>query len=173
VREICGNLSQQGGSFRHDSDPPGQGSDEERSGTMDGQMRGPDPAKYVAIAEYERAVTELNTLRAERAREQAERQVDEAMRAGKLTPAQREWAVEYCAADPRGFEAFVAKQPAVLSAGAPRAIAGGREPHRGGRLTEAEVSICAQLGVSREEYLARRNGRSDFLALNRPGGDEE
>jgi phage I-like protein len=102
--------------------------------------------------------------------------VDEAMRAGKLTPAQREWAVEYCAADPRGFEAFVAKQPAVLSVDGPRAlgaIAGGREPHRGGRLTEAEVSICAQLGVSREEYLARRRGRSDFLALNRPGGDEE
>ena len=45
----------------------------------------------------------------------AEHAVEQAMRAGKLVPAQREWAIAYCAADPRGFAAFTARQPALLA----------------------------------------------------------
>jgi len=63
-----------------------------------------DPAHYVAIAEFERALTELNALRAERARERAAHTVEDAIRAGKIVPAQREWAIAYCAADARGFQ---------------------------------------------------------------------
>ena len=73
-----------------------------------------DPAHYVAIAEFERALTELNALKADRARERAAHTVEEAIRAGKIVPAQREWAIAYCAADTRGFQAFAAKQPSIL-----------------------------------------------------------
>ncbi len=136
--------------------------------------RGPNPAKYVAMAEYEKALTELNRLRAERARERAEREVDEAVRAGKLVPAQREWAVEYCAADPRGFGAFVAKQPAVagsLASSTAERWARDAGFAQGPRLLAAELAICAQLGVDAEEFSKRKAGRADFLRLNRADED--
>jgi len=60
-----------------------------------------DPAHYVAMAEFERTLTELNALKAERARERAAHTVEDAIRAGKIAPAQREWAIAYCVADAR------------------------------------------------------------------------
>jgi phage I-like protein len=127
-----------------------------------------DPARYVAVAEYQRALTELNALRSERARERAAHTVDEAIRAGKLPPAQRAWAIAYCAADPRGFESFAAGQPALFAA--ERELRGEPRPNGGeprARLSAGELAICAQLGVSAEDYSSRKNGQPDFLSLGR------
>ncbi|HYL58615.1 MAG TPA: phage protease [Candidatus Acidoferrales bacterium] len=123
-----------------------------------------DPAHYVAIAEYERALTELNALRADVVRERAAHTVETAIRAGKIVPAQRAWAIAYCVADPRGFEAFAAKQPAVVGAGT---ILNGEPPfeRRPGAMTAAEVSICAQLGLKHADFGRRKRGRADFLSL--------
>jgi phage I-like protein len=132
-----------------------------------------DPAHYVAIAEFQKALTELNALKAERARERASAAVDEATRAGKLVPAQREWAIAYCAADPRGFESFVARQPSILSAGADPSFESAdpdRDPHP--RLSGTEMGICAQLGVSPTDYFRRKRGRADFLSLDRIATDD-
>ncbi len=132
---------------------------------------GADPARFVAVAQFQRVLGELNQLRAERGRERAERAVEDAIRAGKLIPAQREWAIAYCQADHNGFAAFVARQPAAFGAnqeGATSAFA----PAPAARstrmaLTSTETAICAQLGLDPQDYLARkRSGRSDFL---RPG----
>jgi phage I-like protein len=133
-----------------------------------------DPARFVGVAEYQRALTELNALRAERARDRAALAVDEAMRAGKLSPAQREWAIAYCAADPRGFHAFAARQPALLAedrslGGEPRAQAGEVRV----QLTATESAICAQLGVSSGEFLGRKNGTPDFLSLGRTAAEHD
>lgn len=129
-----------------------------------------DPARYVAIAEFERALTELNALKAERARERAAHTVEDAIRAGKLTPAQREWAIAYCAADVRGFQAFVAKQPSIL---AENLGLGGEPPadSRASALNPAELAICAQLGLKQSEFIRRKRGRADFLSLERAGAD--
>ncbi|MGB6554934.1 MAG: phage protease, partial [Candidatus Binataceae bacterium] len=133
-----------------------------------------DPARYVAIAEFQKALTELNAMRAERARDRAAQAVDEATRAGKLVPAQREWAIAYCAADPAGFSSFVARQPAILGAAAgfdrepPMApgVSGARTS-----LGATELAICSQLGVSAADFVRRKNGRADFLSLLSAGGD--
>jgi phage I-like protein len=126
-----------------------------------------DPAHYVAIAEFERALTELNALKAER----AAHTVEEAIRAGKIVPAQREWAIAYCAADARGFQAFAAKQPSILGenlglAGEPPA-----DMRAGGGLNAAEMAICAQLGLKHSEFVRRKRGRADFLSLERADAD--
>ncbi len=129
-----------------------------------------DPAHYVAIAEFERALTELNALKAERARERAAHTVEEAIRAGKIVPAQREWAIAYCAADARGFQAFAAKQPSIV--GENLGLAG--EPpadRRAGALNPAELAICAQLGLKHSEFIGRKRGRADFLSLERADAD--
>jgi phage I-like protein len=126
-----------------------------------------DPAHYVAIAEFERALTELNALKADRARERAAHTVEDAIRAGKIVPAQREWAIAYCAADARGFNAFAAKQPSLLGenlglSGQPPAD---RRADIG--LNAAELAICAQLGLKHSEFVRRKRGRADFLSLER------
>lgn len=125
-----------------------------------------DPAHYVAIAEFERALTELNALKIERARERAAHTVEDAIRAGKIVPAQREWAIAYCAADARGFAAFAAKQPSIL--GGDLGL-GGEPPveRRLGMLNPAELVICAQLGLKHSEFLKRKRGRADFLSIER------
>jgi phage I-like protein len=125
-----------------------------------------DPAHYVAIAEFERALTELNALKAER----AAHTVEEAIRAGKIVPAQREWAIAYCAADARGFQAFAAKQPSIV--GENLGLAG--EPpaeRRAGGLNAAELAICSQLGLKHSEFIRRKRGRLDFLSLERADAD--
>ena len=130
-----------------------------------------DPAHYVAIAEFERALTELNALKADRARERAAHTVEDAIRAGKIVPAQREWAIAYCGADARGFNAFAAKQPSILGenlglSGQPPAD---RRADVG--LNAAELAICAQLGLKHSEFVRRKRGRADFLSLERADAD--
>ena len=129
-----------------------------------------DPAHYVAIAEFERALTELNALKAERARERAAHTVEDAIRAGKIVPAQREWAIAYCAADARGFQAFAAKQPSIIGE---NLGLGGTPPadRRAGMLNAAELAICAQLGLKHSEFVSRKRGRADFLSLERADAD--
>ncbi|HYR80438.1 MAG TPA: phage protease, partial [Candidatus Dormibacteraeota bacterium] len=125
-----------------------------------------DPGHYVAIAEFERALTELNALKAERSRERAAHTVEDAIRAGKIVPAQRDWAIAYCAADARGFASFASKQPSIL--GADSGL-GGEPPvdRRREILNQAELVICAQLGLKHSEFLKRKRGRADFLSLER------
>lgn len=130
-----------------------------------------DPARYVAVAQFQRVLGELNQLRAERASERAERAVDDAIKAGKLIPAQRQWAISYCRADFKGFAAFVARQPVAFGAGFESSAVTFTPPPgfaTAAVLTATETAICAQLGLSREDYSRRKRcGRGDFLRLNR------
>jgi phage I-like protein len=140
-------------------------------GGTDAMQAGADPARYVAVAQFQRVLGELNQLRAERAGERAARAVDDAIKAGKLIPAQRQWAIAYCQADFEGFAAFAARQPAAFGAGFDSASVALAVPPAAGApaaLTATETAICAQLGLSAEDYLGRkRSGRGDFLRLNR------
>jgi phage I-like protein len=133
---------------------------------MSARGGGADPARYVAIAEYQRALTELNGLRAERTHQRAAHAVEDAIRAGRLTPAQREWATAYAAADFDGFAAFIAKQPAILAGGAEPLSrpepAGAAAP-----LTTVENAVCVHLGLRHSDYLRRKHGRADFLRFER------
>jgi phage I-like protein len=133
-----------------------------------------DPARYVAVAEFQQALTELNALKLQRAREKAEHAVDGAIRSGKLVPAHREWAIAYCAADPRGFEIFAARQPVVLPgelnlAGDPRAAFARSNP--GSMLSPTEIAICGLLGVTANDFFKRKSGGADFLRLNKDQPD--
>lgn len=141
-------------------------------GTAAGAMQaGADPARYVAVAQFQRVLEELNQMRAERSSERAERAVDDAIKAGKLIPAQRQWAISYCQANFKGFAAFAARQPAAFGAGFESAAATFTAPPAiaaTATLTATETSICGQLGLSPDDYLGRkRSGRGDFLRLNR------
>jgi phage I-like protein len=141
------------------------------SAATEAHARDHDPAHYVAMSEYERALTEINALKVERVREHAAHTVEEAIRAGKIVPAQREWAISYCAADARGFQAFAAKQPSIVGASVGLAGEPPADRRAAGGLNAAELSICSQLGLKHSEFMHRKRGRADFLSLERADAD--
>lgn len=98
--------------------------------------------------EIDKLQMEIASLRAERATEKAVAAVDEAVKAGKLAPAQRDWAVGYASRDPDGFAGFVEKAPAVLGKGAPEGSPAGT----GGAAGGSAVAICRQLGISVDDF---------------------
>ena len=80
----------------------------------------PDPQMYVAKGEFDKLQGKHNTLQTkltgieeDRAAEKATQAVDAGVLAGKLTPAQRDWALEYAKGNPEGFAAYIAKAPQV------------------------------------------------------------
>ncbi len=81
------------------------------------RLTGPDLTLEVAALKRKLAERERDDL------------VDGALKAGKITPAQREWAEKYALGDPEGFTLFVSKAPQVvpldaLHPAAPRTPAG-------------------------------------------------
>ena len=139
-----------------------------------------DAARYVPVAKFEEVLTELNRLQVARGREQAEKTVDNAMRDGRLSPSQREWAISYCQADPSGFARFIANQSPLLTiAAAGRAEGPGSRGVQFNRrpdevavnerafagLNAVEGAICARLGIKPREYATRKSGARDFLEL--------
>jgi phage I-like protein len=94
----------------------------------------PDPAKYVPIEMFQSVNSQLAQLRQAQNTARAESAVNEAMSAGKITPAQREWAVAYASQDLTGFVDFTAKAPTILSG----------ETHGAGRLAPFALPVARQ-----------------------------
>jgi phage I-like protein len=106
---------------------------------------------------------EIASLRTERAQEKANTAVDKAVTEGKLTPAQKEWALSYCVRDPNGFSDFIDKQPVVLASGKVDALAG--DPAAGSKTLDAvEKQVCAALGLSEEEFMKARDEEKQIAA---------
>jgi len=57
---------------------------------------------------------EFEALRSQIAEQTAETLVAKAMSDGKVTPAQKEWAVDYAARDPEGFKLYLSKMPRIV-----------------------------------------------------------
>lgn len=102
---------------------------------------------------------ELRALRAEREREKAELAVNEAIRAHRLTPAQRGWATRLYLESPARFEEFVASAPAMLpdSDGTFRGVPSGTGAERS--LTRTEMAICSQLRLDPKAFAERLRNR--------------
>lgn len=137
-----------------------------------------DPARFVPMAQFQGVLTELNQMRAAQRRERAEQAVAGAMRDGRLSPSQREWAIAYCQADANGFAKFIANQSPLLGiaqkaegvlAFAKRGIGSGAAGIDGlsvERLSAAEIAICAKLGIKPSDYVVRKGAAKDFTAVN-------
>ncbi|HYH17624.1 MAG TPA: phage protease [Azospirillum sp.] len=116
----------------------------------------PDPSLYVPRHLYDEAATQLASMRTNLSEEQATAKVDAAIRAGKMTPAQREWGLVLCRSNPASFDQFAASAPPVFGNLAREVVPGGRppDPNSGadGRLTAEQKAICAALGHDPAEY---------------------
>ena len=92
---------------------------------------------------------ELKALKQQNAQRDADEAVTLALRAGKITPAQKDWARSYALADPKGFDAFVEKAPQVVPMG--EIDLGGTVALKSDKPDEATTLVCKQLGVSQED----------------------
>lgn len=91
---------------------------------------------------------ELKALKQREAERDADVAVELALKGGKITPAQKEWAREYALTAPKGFAAFVEKAPQVVPLDE---IAGRELALKSGKPDEATMLVCKQLGIDAED----------------------
>ena len=94
-------------------------------------------------------VEQVKSLEAKLADRDAEEAVELALKAGKITPAQREWAKGYALKNLEDFKGFVEKAPQVV----PMGDVGGSESLalKRDEVDEATLLVCKQLGISAED----------------------
>lgn len=92
---------------------------------------------------------ELKALKAQMADRNADDAVMVALKAGKITYAQKEWAKSYALSDPKGFDAFVAAAPRVVPAGEIQYEEGQKALKD--QPDEATLAVCKQLGITQED----------------------
>ena len=114
------------------------------------EPRDPDPSRYVTLDQYKAVATKLAELQRQVAAEAAERLVAEAMKAGKIAPAQKDWAIAYASRDADDFRRFVESAPVIVAAGqAGKPPAGKADP---GSLDEDALAVCTALGLDPEKF---------------------
>jgi len=93
-------------------------------------------------------VKELNTLKAGLTQRDADGAVEMAMKEGKITPAQKEWALDYAKRDLEGFRVFVSKAPVVVIEG--KVVTDQKEPGTG--IDDVQAQINKMCGVDDETF---------------------
>jgi len=91
---------------------------------------------------------EIAALKAKLAGRERDELVAAAMKDGKITPAQKEWAAKYAEQDPEGFRLFVAKAPQVVPV---KPMPAAKDP-KGGAPDEAQLEINKLMGISEETW---------------------
>jgi phage I-like protein len=119
------------------------------------QLKGAVEALKAGAARLVETEEELQALKARLAEETADRVVAEALKAGKVSPAQRGWAVEYFRRDPEGFRTYVDRAPKLVPLGEDLQLLKVDHTDETGLLPE-ELAICRSLKVSPEAYLKAR-----------------
>lgn len=118
----------------------------------------PDPEKYVPMNVHEEMASQLKELQDGYTGDKAMAAVEAAMAAGKITPAQKEWATEYATQNLAAFNKFIDGAPAVVSKNAQ--VASGK-PSGDGALTESEAEVASQLGMSESDFLGKAANAKD------------
>lgn len=91
---------------------------------------------------------ELRALKARLEQREADEAVERALKAGKVSPAMRDWAVQYALKDPAGFAAFADKAPAVVPMD-PLEL----EPklNKAGLPADEAMAVCKMLGLAEDD----------------------
>ncbi|MTI82734.1 MAG: hypothetical protein FH756_02310 [Firmicutes bacterium] len=104
-----------------------------------------NPAGYVPVEQFDQLKKRLD----EKDRDDL---VQNAMKNGKIAPAQKEWAEEYALKDPSGFKAFLDQAPVVVPVGTD--ISGGNPSpeYKGGEIDEMQLQVNKMLGIDDKEF---------------------
>lgn len=115
--------------------------------------------QYASMEEYRALQSEVGKLTAELSRRDALAEVERAVTAGKVLPAQRAWAEAYAAKDIDGFRAYTASAPA-FPLGQTAGASGARPDGGSTVLSETDRTVARQLGMAEEKLLAFKEKQS-------------
>lgn len=108
----------------------------------------PDPARFVPIEAVRELVAERAQSKAIASEELATARVNEATRAGYLTPAMHGWAVSLCRANPESFDDFLrCAAPAYAHLFQPTQLPALNREGNSRASTAEEAAVYAQLGL--------------------------
>ena len=101
--------------------------------------------------------TQLGDFKNREVKDKAINLVEKHIREGKVTPATREWAVEYCMKDPTGYEKFIEKAPVIVVNGADPKMATLRGADVDGvSLNSSELHVASAMGVDPKAVAAMK-----------------
>ena len=100
-----------------------------------------NPANFVPVSEFNKLKDRLD-------KKDSDELVTTALKTGKISAAQKEWAEEYALKDPDGFKKFVEKAPQAVPMGE---INIEDTKRNDGKLEETTITVCKMLGVSQED----------------------
>ncbi len=121
-------------------------------GATGAQVHGRLEGLKAGAAQAEALKAKVEALKSRLLEETARRAVEEALTLGKISPAQRGWALEYCRQDPERFQEFVAGAPKVVPLGETLSLAPD-EPFCQGQLSPGEMALCRAVNITPEAYL--------------------
>lgn len=113
----------------------------------------PDPSAFVPIAMFEEMRSEVAALKTERLNEQVTAIVETALTDGKLTPAQKAWALTYGAKDLVGLSDYLANATQIVMLNQQQQVQTGATVIT--EDIEAMTERARQMGISLEDYQAR------------------
>ncbi len=131
------------------------------------RAQGADAQLYVPRADFEAATARVRTLEeAETARRQADEEaaVGEAVEAGKITPAARDYHLASCRAmGAAAFRAAMAEHP-VIALARSQSAGDARQPGEpsAASLTAQQLAICKQMNIAPEAYAERQQREKDL-----------
>ena len=118
----------------------------------------PDPAKFVPIAVVQGLQSNLAALSDRLNSREVDEVVEAALSAGKLLPAQKDWATDLGKSNLAALKQFVATaHPIAALAGTQTggAAPGGAD---GNAQTDAQLAVCRALGLSADEFTKAKMG---------------
>lgn len=131
------------------------------------QVKGGLEALKAGNAQVAALQEELAVLKERLTEETSLRAVEEAILAGKISPAQKEWALSYCRQDPESFRTYVNQAPRVVPVGERLNL--GEERHREAQgLTPEELAICRAINLTPEAY---SQAKVEMAKAKKGGGD--
>lgn len=116
-----------------------------------------DPTKYVPIEQVTAMQTDLNTLKTKLADDDAEADVGQAIKDGKLAPALKEWGISMHKADPAKFAEFIGKAP-VLTAAQRSTAQPPAASSAAAILDDADRAVMRQMGLSEQQMVDAKKG---------------
>lgn len=114
-----------------------------------------DPTKFVPIAQVSAMQASITALQEKMAGGDAETAVGAAIKAGKLAPTLREWAITMHRTNPQAFEEFVGKAPVLTSAQRATALNPTADNPAAG-LDDADIAVMRQMGLTAEDMQKSR-----------------
>lgn len=160
--QTCGDLAKLTQAFvKHLALPPETGA----AGVMAALMKrtttataSQSPEVADALAAIQAVASQAEAYRKQVSQAQVDKAVDAAMTAGKVSPAMRPWAIALASQDPASFDSFLDSMPSIFTAIVGKSDFEGRSsspPLNGGNpagLTDSQLAVCSQMGMSPEEY---------------------